>query len=186
MKNNDLEEVKDLIEVKQSIFKRIKAFFQDIFLEKKEIDISKIPFKSFEETLLTKEEQEERKRKREKDKEEANYYKQVFENPEEFLLVDGSDEEILEGSGDVVEDIGSKEEFFKVYEDIKKGSKNVDDLSITDLLKVEALLREEISIKTGNIDPEEAKRIQKELELLEEENKILEEELKKLENQNNN
>ena len=43
--------------------------------------------KTFEETLLTEEEQAERKKESENDKALAAYYKQAFESPEAFFLM---------------------------------------------------------------------------------------------------
>lgn len=57
----------------------------------------KIKIKTFEETLLTKEEQEERRKALEDDKALAAYYNKVFENPEIFFDADeNSEDEITE------------------------------------------------------------------------------------------
>ena len=184
MKENKVNEMKDLIEVKQSIFKKLKRFFEDVFSGEKFIQ-KDVKILTFEEQLLSPEEREIFRARLEKDNEDAKYYKQAFENPEEFFVnLDEIEEDVSEDDSNTVSASDSKEDFFSKYEGIKNGTENIDNLDITDLLKVEYLLREEISMRKTNMDPEEVAMIEKELKALEEENRLLTEELKKLEENN--
>ena len=184
MKENNVNEMKDLIEVKQSIFKKLKRFLEDVFSGEKFIQ-KDIKILTFEEQLLSPEEREIFRARLEKDNEDAKYYKQAFENPEEFFVnLDEIEEDVSEDDSNTDSASDSKEDFFSKYEGIKNGTENIDNLDITDLLKVEYLLREEISMRKTNMDPEEVAMIEKELKALEEENRLLTEELKKLEENN--
>lgn len=186
MKDNNVNENKELIEVKQSIFKKIKKLFEDVFLGEKH-KINNMKILTFEEQMLSPEEREELSLRREKDKEDAEYYKKAFENPEDFFVIPEeidvyeSDEEIEEIPRVATE---NKEELFSVYEAVKSGAENVDSLDIADLLKIECLLRKEISIRKVDMESSEIEMIEKELKALEEENKRLTEKLKKIEENN--
>lgn len=149
MENNNLKELKSLIQVKENILKKIKAFFEKLFINKTKIDISQI--KTFEEQYLSKEELQERKIKKENEEKEAKYYQELFENLDNFAVNENLEEDFIEeyeeNESKEERKILSKEQFFKVYENIKNGTGNIEKLAIMDLLKMEALLREEISIK---------------------------------------
>ncbi len=186
MKDNKVNEMKDLIEVKQSIFKKLKKFFEDIFLGER-YKAKDMKILTFEEKYLSLEEREELRLRLEKDKEDAEYYRKAFENPEEFFEIPEEmeyyeDDEDVEKSAIIT--IKNKEDLFSIYEKVKNGAVDIDSLEITDLLKIEYLLKEEISMRKSDMDPSEIEMIEKELKALEEENRILTEELKKLEENN--
>ena len=149
MENNNLKELNSLIQVKENIFKKIKSFFEKLFIKKSKIDMSQT--KTFEEQYLSKEQLEEMKIKKEKEEKEAKYYQELFENLDNFVVNENLEEDFINEfeENDFKEErtILSKEEFFKTYENIKNGTENIEKLAIIDLLKIEALLREEISIK---------------------------------------
>ena len=94
MKENKVNEMKDLIEVKQSIFKKLKRFFEDVFSGEKFIQ-KDVKILTFEEQLLSPEEREIFRARLEKDNEDAKYYKQAFENPEAFFLMNENSEDDL-------------------------------------------------------------------------------------------
>lgn len=185
MDNKKFEELKGLIEVKKNIFEKLKDFLKEKFSVNRE-DLSNIEIKYFEDRL-SKQERVQRKKEQAEIDRKCKYYDEFLANPEEFLGYEGSDEEYFDEDYDYEvensdENAKSKEEFFELYENIKNGKAGFETLSITELLKVEAMLREEISLKAEKIEESDMKKIEVELKQLEEENKMLLEELKKLEN----
>ena len=73
---------------KQDLLGKRENSSEDVSAEEKTVDVSEIQEVTFEELYLTEEEREKRKRKLEKDRENAEYYRKVFENPEEFFEMD--------------------------------------------------------------------------------------------------
>ena len=68
-----------------------------------------------------------------------------------------------------------KEEFFEIYENLKKGIISLEDLMITDLIKVLAISKEELNIKENKINDleNELLKIEQEYDLLKAENQRL-------------
>lgn len=68
-----------------------------------------------------------------------------------------------------------KEDFFEIYENLKKGIISLDDLMITDLIKVLVISKEELNIKDNKISDLEIEllKIEQEYDLLKAENQRL-------------
>ncbi|MBQ7411137.1 MAG: hypothetical protein IJW20_07145 [Clostridia bacterium] len=82
--------------------------------------------------------------------------------------------------------INSSDELREAYEKIKKDEINLDELSGPDLLKLYAILSEELEIKREKYNFEELEEYEREIQRIEKENEILQEEIEELEKKLNN
>lgn len=84
--------------------------------------------------------------------------------------------EVLEEKHDTTnESISEKECFFELYFNVKSGKINMKDLSVSDLIKFNSLIKEEVELKKQNIYKQEElmKSLSEEIKELKRENKIL-------------
>lgn len=78
--------------------------------------------------------------------------KNIFETEEINLKEDIDIEEVA--NQQEVQSETEKTEFFKLYQDIKSGKANLDDLDTFDLVRVNLMLTQEIDIQTNNVHKE--------------------------------
>lgn len=72
-----------------------------------------------------------------------------------------------------------KANFFKIYNNIKSGNTDIDDLQIDDLLKFNIIIEKEIELKKEKIysQKETMEKLDEELKTLKKENKLLEQKI---------
>lgn len=84
--------------------------------------------------------------------------------------------EVLEKNSDTTnESIVERERFFQLYFNVKSGKINMKDLSVSDLIKFNSLIKEEVELKKQNINKQKKlmKSLSEEIKELKNENKIL-------------
>lgn len=100
------------------------------------------------------------------------FLKNIFGGKSTLLLTENikSQEDNLSEVND-----SDKEGFFEIYENLKKGIISLDDLMITDLIKVLAISKESLNIKDNEINElkNELLNIEQEYDLLKTENQRL-------------
>ena len=176
----------DFDKLRKNILKKIKIFLNLFFYNNKKIENTQIKILKEPDSLKNK--KNDLDIKRQNDIEEAKFYEKILENPENFLVKDDSEyDEIfyndeIDSYKENMETL-SKEELLKRYDEIRKGTANIEDLTNSDLIKIEALLKAEISIQNRN---KEYEKVEREIFELEEENKVLMEKIKKLKLERNN
>lgn len=73
------------------------------------------------------------------------------------------------------ENVEDKKEFFEIYENIKKGIISLEDLLVTDLIKVLAIMQEESQICESRIEEQKSEnlKLEQEIKILKAENQSL-------------
>lgn len=96
----------------------------------------------------------------------------IFDKQSNLLLAENNE---LKKNNLLREDDNDKEEIFEIYENLKKGIISLDDLMITDLIKILVISKEELNIKDNKINnlENEMQKIEQEYALLEKENRRL-------------
>lgn len=100
------------------------------------------------------------------------------------LFVKETDSEKNQDNNITTQVIKDKEYFFKVYNDAKNGKIDIDNLSQEEIIMLNKLLDEEISIKQDKLKSIKSNnaQLEKEIEEMEKENKVLLEKLGNTEN----
>lgn len=100
------------------------------------------------------------------------FLKNIFGRQSNLLLAENNklQEDNLSETND-----NDKQEFFEIYENLKKGIISLDDLMITDLIKILAISKEELNIEDNKINDleNELLKIEQEFDLLKTENQRL-------------
>ena len=80
------------------------------------------------------------------------FFKRIFNHNDQYLLTEG-----IENSDNEFQNINltDKQEFFEIYDNIKKGTISLEDLMITDMVKVMELMSQEEKIIDEKIEREE-------------------------------
>ena len=157
----DKKEVKDLIKVRKSIFSVIKEMLKEKLIPKKDA------FRTFDEIYGVDEEayaiEQENLR--------------IYDEIKDITSMNEVPEIKEETEVEILPETTTKDEFMQLYNDVVENRVSVKSLSISDLLKINLLLKEEIELKRAEIQKND--ELKKEIETLEKENEEL---MKKLGN----
>lgn len=161
----DKKEIKDLIKVRKSIFSIIKEKIKEkLKLDKhspSDIERERRAFQTFEELYGINEEAYAI------EQENLKIYAQLgdLENPDEII------ETKKEIEVEKIPETSSKEEFMELYRGVIENRVSVEELSLSDLLKINLMIKEEIEIQKTVI--QESEELEKEIEMLDKENEEL-------------
>lgn len=167
----DKKEVKDLIKVRKSIFSVIKEMLKEKLIPKKDFSVDiereKNAFRTFDEIYGVDEEayaiEQENLR--------------IYDEIKDITSMNEVPEIKEETEVEILPETTTKDEFMQLYNDVVENRVSVKCLSISDLLKINLLLKEEIELKRAEIQKND--ELKKEIETLEKENEEL---MKKLGN----
>ena len=161
----DKKEIKDLIKVRKSIFSIIKEKIKEkLKLDKhspSDIERERRAFQTFEELYGINEEAYAI------EQENLKIYAELgnLENLDEII------ETKKEIEVEKIPETSSKEEFMELYRGVIENRVSVEELSLSDLLKINLMIKEEIEIQKTVI--QESEELEKEIEMLDKENEEL-------------
>lgn len=188
MKENN-NEIKDLIVAKKSILKIIK---EKLEYKKQEFIESKTNTKYFKTFLEVNKDSEFVKKLTEpiyinldEEEEEAIYLLKEFDFEKEKVENSINNSNSLTSNNNDNDKKYSNEEYKEIYNKVKEGKFNLNELSESDTFKIFLMLQEELRLKEEYYNIEERKKEQLEIEQLNNEIKKIKEEIKKLESENN-
>ena len=149
----DEEDIKSLIQVRKNIFSRFREFLRNIFKNNNSKHIKQA-------------------------KEENDTYKELINDPNflKSFKEKNTFKNIEISENKERKETLSKEEFMNEYNNIKQNKSKIEDLSISDLIKMNILIKSEIEIKQKQLESNQKLRL--EIEQLEKENDEL---MKKME-----